>query len=1362
MRGVMPGSMRQPFFLVRILIVTAAIMAVASPASAGVLVDISDPDPAMEPGVISRVDIEANGSGTDTIAGFDFTISFSASVPIVIVNDTTLPSGLDPSNPDWEYDETAITIFAPLSDRAPPLAGVSTLGADYFSGQGDDGIFKLANEFSSSFVLHLAYIYQSSVNTSPLSSGVLASVYFYTGSHVPANTNIAASFVTSQYPALAGFDGIEIPVDGFSGMTAATGTSSINAADDTIAVDEDNEVVVDPLLNDSGSPPLAIVSFTQPAHGTVTDNGDDTLTYAPGPDYSGVDSFTYTAADAQSGTDSAQVGITVNPINDPPVTDAGNDQAVSEQAVAVLDGSGSSDIDDTALTYLWARVSGPEVVLSDTSAVSPMFNAPDVGPVGAVLVFSLTVTDPGGASSSDTVSVTVNWINEPPVPADDTAVTDEDGQVMIVPLANDSDPDGQAISLAAFAPPAHGMVTDNGDDTLTYVPEADFNGTDTFTYTIYDGALESDPARVVITVNPVNDPPVADAGPAQTVGEQAEAAIDGTNSHDIDDTILTYFWEQTSGTKVLLSDTAIAAPTFTTPDVGVGGEALVFRLTVTDPAGATGTDTVIVNVTWSNEPPTADAGPDQTVSENTAVSLDGSGSIDPDDGIAGYLWEQTDGPDVSLSDVTDANPEFTAPDVGTNGASIGFDLTVTDAGGLKSTDHVIVNITWSNEPPVADAGPDQIVDEQTVVILDGSASTDPDDGIVAYLWTQAAGPAVTFSDPTAVSPMFVAPDVGLGGAVLEFELSVTDAGGLLSSDTVLVTLNWINAPPLANNDTATVDEDGRVNIYPLENDDDPDGQAISIAGFSMPSNGALTKNGDDTFTYEPDPDFNGADSFTYYITDGELESGSARVDITINPVNDPPAANDITVGTRNDKPASVHLDATDVDSDPLAYTLTDPENGTISGTPPDVVYTADRGFFGTDTFTYTADDGVLFSDNAIVTINVTENFPALVPQPLSPSDGAVIASTDVLLTVGPYTDPEGDSHVATHWKIWRKDRPGTSLYDFRETSDDLFSKMIADLVSGFAYEWTAGFEDAGSGHISWSSVRYFIIGPPRFRSDHVPGGLGMADYRMISFTQWFSNPSAISVLGLTGHARDYRFGTYDPVIGEYIFYGPDLEILPGRSYWVLFRHGARLSLEGVDVSVSSDKSVDVPLSYNPDTGNGWNMIAPPNDMIYVWSSIELVVNGESRGIVGDPGDNNQYIDPRLWYWRSGQYNDDGVILRPHGGYWVRVQTSGLSLRFGRSARYSITKNPAVTLVAGAAQGTALVRRLFTPRSATADAGQSPPLPMAPFEADGSSSGSGGCMISTIADGSGVPSWPWWIFMLAAAGFGFFIHKRGRA
>jgi PKD repeat protein len=304
-----------------------------------------------------------------------------------------------------------------------------------------------------------------------------------------------------------------------------------------------------------------------------------------------------------------------------------------------------------------------------------------------------------------------------------------------------------------------------------------------------------------------NQPPTANAGPDQTVSEGQIVTLNGSNSTDPDDGIASYQWVQTGGPAVTLSDPAMEKPTFTAPDVGQSGAALTFELTVTDQGGNQSKDVCTVNVTWQNEPPQANAGSDQTVNEESVVNLDGSKSLDIDDAIASYLWTQTGGPSVTLSDPTLVNPSFTAPTVGTGGASLTFELTVTDEGGLSNTDSCVVNITWQNQPPTAVVNPDFMdATEGTSVTLNGSASTDSDDGISSYQWTQVEGDPVSLANASSSEASFTAPQGGSLGKNLKFKLTVKDKGGLqgTADSSVYVMPDQISTNPPAADFSYTV------------------------------------------------------------------------------------------------------------------------------------------------------------------------------------------------------------------------------------------------------------------------------------------------------------------------------------------------------------------------------------------------------------------------------------------------------------------------------------------------------------------------------------------------------------------------------
>jgi hypothetical protein len=283
----------------------------------------------------------------------------------------------------------------------------------------------------------------------------------------------------------------------------------------------------------------------------------------------------------------------------------------------------------------------------------------------------------------------------------------------------------------------------------------------------------------------------AKAGPDQTVDEGDTVILDGSESK-LKGGIDIYQWQQVKeGPRVVLQKADQAIASFTAPQISKD-VTLTFKLTVISTSGKKDTDETKVHVLdiESNDPPTADAGPDQNVNEETTVTLDGSNSSDPDDGIEFYRWKQVAGTSVSLSNPEAVQPTFSAPTVGSDGVSFTFELTVTDYGGLQSTDTAIINVIWLNDPPAANAGVDQTVLEKTAVTLDGSNSSDPDDGIASYQWKQVAGQAVTFSDPTDDQPTFEAPSFDdSGGKPLIFELIVKDNGGLQSSDSTTVSVS---------------------------------------------------------------------------------------------------------------------------------------------------------------------------------------------------------------------------------------------------------------------------------------------------------------------------------------------------------------------------------------------------------------------------------------------------------------------------------------------------------------------------------------------------------------------------------------------
>ena len=222
---------------------------------------------------------------------------------------------------------------------------------------------------------------------------------------------------------------------------------------------------------------------------------------------------------------------------------------------------------------------------------------------------------------------------------------------------------------------------------------------------VNDGTVNSDPdTMTIITLNsPPNAVAVLDPPPNGQVFLGDTATLDGSGSSDVDGDSLTYFWSFTSqppGSTATLPDPSAEKPTFIIDVVGTYG----IQLIVND--GTVDSDPEIVNIITGNFLPTADAGSDQSLVEKSSVVLDGSNSLDKDDGIQVYLWEQTAGPKVTLLDGDKAEASFTAPDVNDGEIKLlTFMLTVTDAGGQKATDSSDVSVkNFEKDNPGASGG----------------------------------------------------------------------------------------------------------------------------------------------------------------------------------------------------------------------------------------------------------------------------------------------------------------------------------------------------------------------------------------------------------------------------------------------------------------------------------------------------------------------------------------------------------------------------------------------------------------------------------------------------------------------------------
>ena len=367
------------------------------------------------------------------------------------------------------------------------------------------------------------------------------------------------------------------------------------AVDDSDSIAEDGSSTVDVLVNDSDvdGDGLSVTGVTQGSNGSVTDNGDGTLSYVPDADWNGVDSYTYTVTDGVL-TDTATVTVTVGAVNDEPV-------AVDDAAAIAEDGSSTvdvlandSDVDGDTLSVQSVTQGSNGLVTDNGDGTVTYTPDPDWNGVDS---YTYTVSD-GALTDTATVTVTVAAVNDPPGAVDDADSISEDGSSTVDVLVNDSDVEGDTLTVLSVTQGSNGSVTDNGDGTVTYSPDPDWNGIDSYTYTVWDGT-DSDTAVVTVTVAAVNDEPVA-VDDSDSIAEDGSSTVDVlANDFDVEGDILSV-QSVTQGSNGSVVDNGDGTVTYT-PDADWNGTDS-FSYTVTDGL-LTDTATVWVVVAAVNDDP---------------------------------------------------------------------------------------------------------------------------------------------------------------------------------------------------------------------------------------------------------------------------------------------------------------------------------------------------------------------------------------------------------------------------------------------------------------------------------------------------------------------------------------------------------------------------------------------------------------------------------------------------------------------------------------------------------------------------------------------------------------------------------------
>jgi VCBS repeat-containing protein len=1073
-------------------------------------------------------------------------------------------------------------------------------------------------------------------------------------------------------------------------------------SDDTYTISEDGKLDVttrgngvlgndsDPDGNDAD---LQAFIDQQPEQGELTLNRDGTFTYTPPPDSNGTYTFQYVASDANGATATGMATITVEPANDAPTLASNEGVSVAAGGQRTLEGTvlRATDVDDddgpAALTYtVSGGLSQGELLVDGASSTSFTQQEVNDGLVDYNHTagetsdtddsFTFNVSDDEGASLSEgeqTFSITVQVGNRPPTADDDSYSVDEDNTLEVTDataepdlLENDSDPDNDNLQAFINQPPENGSLTLNRDGTFTYTPNADFSGTDTFSYEISDGNGAADQATVTITVNPINDPPTlaANAGLTLQEGEQAPIASQALQATDVDDepTALTYTVTSGPSQGELLVDGS-AASSFTQQEVNDGlvvynhtadaadNDSFTFDLTDEEGAGPTG-QTFSITVEPDNRAPvtTDDA---YSVDEDTPLSVtDPANGVldndtDPDDNdLLAFPDQQPDHGEVSLSrDGTftyTPNPNYNGPD--------SFQYVASDAEGGTAPGTVNITVNAVNDPPTLAAnggltvgagtertigtatlqatdideadGPSQLTytletaPAQGELRVDGSAvqaggtftQQQIDDGQVVYNHT--AGPADGTNDSFA------------------FTVADDDGAGLGGQQTFDITVQVGNLPPTAEDDSYSVDEDNTLEVTDatpdlLANDSDPNDNPLEVTGNTSPSNGSLLARGaDGTFEYQPDEDFNGTDSFTYTVSDGNGATDRATVTITVNSINDAPtldANTGLTVdaegqGTISDQA----LRASDVDDVPsaLTYTVTDgPSRGQVQvdGSAASR-FTQQQVNDGLVTYTHTESDG---TDDSF-TFDLTDD------------DGAGPTGQTFSITVrfdNAAPTATDDRYLTSEGQPLAVNDPAQGLLaNDSDPDDDPLTPSIVDSTANgtittlnangtFRYEPDDGYNgpDAFTYQVSDGNetaeatvsitVRQAQTDINVTRTFPNPGE--QTSFRLVALPGQSDTPLPETVNGQEG--TDWRAFREDGATDEQAYSrrscgSASCDFGPGTGYWLIAQEP--WSVNGTDVTTVSLDTTSAGLVYTIPLQQGWNIISNPLEENVSWSTVQ--------------------------------------------------------------------------------------------------------------------------------------------------------------
>jgi gliding motility-associated-like protein len=817
-----------------------------------------------------------------------------------------------------------------------------------------------------------------------------------------------------------------VPCGGAGNNTSSTSVTIVEPNDKPVAVEqfltlaEDTQLSFNLIGSDPDNDPISfnIIPFQGPYHGSLSGSGTSWV-YTPFANYNGLDSLFFKVSDGIYDSINL-VNFTVTPVNDAPVV-TGSGGSVSytviQSNIAIDNNISVTDIDDDNIENATISLSanfttGQDILLfNNTGTITGTYSA-STGiltltgtatkaayaaalstiqyrnnsnqPNTATRTVSYVVNDGNVNSAGYARNIVINIGNYPPV------ITDTNGQLNYstpedTPLTNQcitvTDPENQSVSISQAT-----SLTNHGTTTITglcfnFTPALNYNGEERIRMVVCDNGLPSacDTVLVVITITPVNDPPVA-VNDAATTQEDTPVTFNIlSNDSDIENAL--------NPTSVILSSTNVAdqgsfvyngggSVTFTPFSNFVGNVSITY--TVADLGGAVSNSAAIsVTVSSVNDVPIAQddsfTAPEDT-QLNANVLLNDS-DIDQDVltltqfTVPGDLTIYNAGNPATVAGIgsitlnSNGGLVFT-PASNYNNATPDLVATYMVSDGKGGTDQatVSIQITPVNDNPVGnnDTGASNNVfttPENTPITLASNANildndTDPDgDALVvtqfsvnANTYTIIAGNSNTAS-LSGVGTVIIhsngdlefSPVTNYNGTVPVITYTVSDGNGGTASATVTIIVTPVNSQPIAQNDSFLTLEDAVLNTgNVLTNDSDPENDALVVTQFVVSGSGTVTAgstgtitgigtlklNGNGTFTFTPALNYTNSSPVvvaTYTISDGNGGTASATISIRVTPINDSPVGGNDTGAdafvTLEDTPITLADDANVLDND---------------------------------------------------------------------------------------------------------------------------------------------------------------------------------------------------------------------------------------------------------------------------------------------------------------------------------------------------------------------------------------------------------------------------------------------------------------